>query len=1254
MIARLFQRFVRVAFHREAVCLIGSLSLIGVCSVLFPPVSSFAATNVSGVISSDTTWTPTGSPYIVTGDVTVDYLATLTIEPGVVVKFQFRSSIYDKVCLYVNGVLNAQGTAGSPIVFSSERDDAHGGDSNGDGSATSPGKGDWGFVKISNTGSTIEYCQFWYGGRKIINNKNLDYMLWVSGPNPAVPVAHCQFHHSYGEALRYECGSFATSPSITDNVVSNCNNGIHVYGNGNTQLSLARNTFTQNGGTAVHVSGLASASTINQNTFSACVNALRIQSCSPQVQNNTITNISGYPFQHVGTASPSYSGNTVTGSVHSVVAVSGMITANQTWSDITGLGYPYLVESDVTVDYLATLTIEPGVVIKFQFRSSIYDKVCLYVNGVLNAQGTAGSPIVFSSERDDAHGGDSNGDGSATSPGKGDWGFVKISNTGSTIEYCQFWYGGRKIINNKNLDYMLWVSGPNPAVPVAHCQFHHSYGEALRYECGSFATSPSITDNVVSNCNNGIHVYGNGNTQLSLARNTFTQNGGTAVHVSGLASASTINQNTFSACVNALRIQNCSPQVQNNTITNISGYPFQHVGTASPSYSGNTVTGSVHSVVAVSGMITANQTWSDITGLGYPYLVESDVTVDYLATLTIEPGVVVKFQFRSSIYDKVCLYVNGVLNAQGTAGSPIVFSSERDDAHGGDSNGDGSATSPGKGDWGFVKISNTGSTIEYCQFWYGGRKIINNKNLDYMLWVSGPNPAVPVAHCQFHHSYGEALRYECGSFATSPSITDNVVSNCNNGIHVYGNGNTQLSLARNTFTQNGGTAVHVSGLASASTINQNTFSACVNALRIQSCSPQVQNNTITNISGYPFQHVGTASPSYSGNTVTGSVHSVVAVSGMITANQTWSDITGLGYPYLVESDVTVDYLATLTIEPGVVIKFQFRSSIYDKVCLYVNGVLNAQGTAGSPIVFSSERDDAHGGDSNGDGSATSPGKGDWGFVKISNTGSTIEYCQFWYGGRKIINNKNLDYMLWVDTPSIAIRRCTFQQSYDSAIYYSSSGASANFLVSATSFQNCPTGIKYAGSTSAGSSGSISGNEFQNGSIGVDVQRVGSYLALQGNNFSHLTSYGVRNTDTSNFVLAQSNWWGDSSGPSGFGSGTGIPVSDYVDFSNWWTSASQDHHGIYNVYAQRRGDTMLVDVYYDLVGNTGCTYRVNLAASTTGGQPYSITPPQGSLSGAIGSRVNPGTGLHIVWDAGYGEGGRYTNMMRVKVTADLEP
>ncbi|GAB4434351.1 MAG: hypothetical protein Kow0031_16060 [Anaerolineae bacterium] len=75
-----------------------------------------AGTVVDADIVTHTTWTMAGSPYTLTTNITVNPSATLTIEPGVVVKGD------DNVGLTVEGHLEAIGTPAQPITFTSVAD----------------------------------------------------------------------------------------------------------------------------------------------------------------------------------------------------------------------------------------------------------------------------------------------------------------------------------------------------------------------------------------------------------------------------------------------------------------------------------------------------------------------------------------------------------------------------------------------------------------------------------------------------------------------------------------------------------------------------------------------------------------------------------------------------------------------------------------------------------------------------------------------------------------------------------------------------------------------------------------------------------------------------------------------------------------------------------------------------------------------------------------------------------------------------
>lgn len=85
------------------------LLLLGM-PLLIGRAAATGPTPISGIIS-DTTWSVTNSPYIITGDTTVAPDSTVTIEPGVEVRFD---GFYE---LAVRGSLLALGAKDKPILF---------------------------------------------------------------------------------------------------------------------------------------------------------------------------------------------------------------------------------------------------------------------------------------------------------------------------------------------------------------------------------------------------------------------------------------------------------------------------------------------------------------------------------------------------------------------------------------------------------------------------------------------------------------------------------------------------------------------------------------------------------------------------------------------------------------------------------------------------------------------------------------------------------------------------------------------------------------------------------------------------------------------------------------------------------------------------------------------------------------------------------------------------------------------------------
>ncbi len=117
-----------------------------------------AQTTHSGTINASEHWFG-GLVHHVTGDVTVPNGVTLTIDPGAIVKFD----AFLGMTVASGGQLIAQGTLAQPIIFTSVKDDAHGGDTNGNGDITAPAAGDWAVLTLGGT-STFDYVQMLYGG----------------------------------------------------------------------------------------------------------------------------------------------------------------------------------------------------------------------------------------------------------------------------------------------------------------------------------------------------------------------------------------------------------------------------------------------------------------------------------------------------------------------------------------------------------------------------------------------------------------------------------------------------------------------------------------------------------------------------------------------------------------------------------------------------------------------------------------------------------------------------------------------------------------------------------------------------------------------------------------------------------------------------------------------------------------------------------------------------------------------------------
>jgi|GEM_PF-762255 len=432
---------------------------------LFNPFSAFAATSVSGAISQNTTWTQAQGPYVVNSTVSVDTGVTLTIEPGVVVKF--ASNLAQ---LYINGSLTVNGTAANKVYFTSYEDDTVGGDTNGNGPATSPLAKDWIDMQF-NAGSTgtIANAVVRYGGFHGCNNFGcFGSQSGLFNNGGTVTISDSQFSYNNIFGILHRSGSISVTSSEMDHEVYGFSLGL------GATVAIVNSSFHDNslGVTTSNTGSL----TLTHNTFA--------DNASGAASINGLVN-----FTH--------SGNTASGTGRKAFVISGDIASDRQWNN----ELPYIITSGLTINAGKTLTIDPGVIIKYDnFTSSFV------VNGTLNVNGTKEAPVFLTSIYDDAAGGDTNGDGNASAPVHGDWMHIRF-NVGSTgnLTHAIIMYGGgfaasyagiynkggnvnishSEIAYNGNFTNFIGVRQDSGNLTVSDSSIHdHGYG-ASNYSLGN-------------------------------------------------------------------------------------------------------------------------------------------------------------------------------------------------------------------------------------------------------------------------------------------------------------------------------------------------------------------------------------------------------------------------------------------------------------------------------------------------------------------------------------------------------------------------------------------------------------------------------------------------------------------------------------------------------------------------------------------------------------------------------------------------
>jgi hypothetical protein len=170
------------------------LLLVLLAAVVVVPSAALSAgpTNVSGTISTNTTWTLANSPYVMTGNVSVSAGVTLTIEPGVRVEANSSSRV-----LSIGGSLSAVGTSSDHITFTSSTDTA---------------AGQWWGISFSAGAGTsaLEYVDVRYGGAGVSHHNG---MVEINGGT--VTIENSSFTDRLVSGMRVFGGSTGAAATVT-------------------------------------------------------------------------------------------------------------------------------------------------------------------------------------------------------------------------------------------------------------------------------------------------------------------------------------------------------------------------------------------------------------------------------------------------------------------------------------------------------------------------------------------------------------------------------------------------------------------------------------------------------------------------------------------------------------------------------------------------------------------------------------------------------------------------------------------------------------------------------------------------------------------------------------------------------------------------------------------------------------------------------------------------------------------------------
>jgi parallel beta-helix repeat protein len=891
--------------------------------------------------------------YLLLNQIIIPAGKTLTINKGIVIKsYSYAHRII------VDGTLTCNATADSLITFTSAKDDNYGnpGDSNKDGTITSPAIGDWGGI-IFDPGSTgiLNYCRIkyattwnYYFSTCSVNEYVNDAGVVLINSSPT--ISNCEF-----KDLNYGISCYRVSnPIISNNSMININYTPFNI-SGSSDPSFTGNTFTNVKWKAIGLLGgnVCANGTIKKRNVAGYTNITYVLLANMTINSGTNVNVEAGVVIKVNNCDINVDGGFKTdGLVSQGVVFTSLQDDNE--------GNPLDTNGDGNATAPAA-----GNWGTIKFKATSDDAYCKINYTTIKYCGNTGEGgITFENA-----GGQIN---NSTITNSSYYGVYCNGNSTPSInsvilQNCTKDPIAMSLLSNPTFTNITFAANGSKAIKIIEGTLSSDATLSTRNVAGitniayiitnlTISTNAKLTiqPGVVIKCN---YVYGyinvlghliakgnagnkiyftsyaddsKGGDSNNDGNTTVPSRGDWGYYTGGLLFTNHAND-TLTYCEESYAymgmfftnahalIDNCviqqvaecgidvfgssNPNITNCQFNNIANSPIRLSMFSNPTFANCSALN-----VGRMALTVRPETYSQTAVVpirnfaGYnniTYYMEGACTINSGTTITIPAGVVFKASSGTGFT------VNGRLNVNGSVGSNVYFTDYRDDLVGNpaDMNQDGSATAPSQTSWGgtwliFNDVSNDSSTVQYTTFKYA--------------------------------STGIALT------SASPTIDHNRFEKDHYGVDLNG----------------------VS-------------------------TPQVNNCTFHNLLYYPIQLSLVSFPSsISNNIISGSTYKTIKVRNETLTQdvnlqkRAFGGINNIAYLF---GDYTVGTGATLTINPGIVCKFSSGGS------MTVNKGLIAEGgfAADSNIVFTDIRDDFYGGDSNSDSTATTPTRGYWTYITFN-------------------------------------------------------------------------------------------------------------------------------------------------------------------------------------------------------------------------------------------------------------------------------